>query len=108
MAKYIDEAVNLNDYFDEATVQATSLSISENLARARYSDYDEQVGSYVDKFTPEQHADIMSGKVDPAEHAYQIARDAQAFKPTSLDDILDGKVKSHKPTIAEELMGESE
>ena len=100
-------AVNLNDYFDQETVEATGVAISANLARARHSDFDDTINSYADKFKPEHHVKAMSGTVDPAEYIYQTAREGMEFKPVSLDDVLDGKVKSHNPSIAEELLGET-
>jgi hypothetical protein len=94
---------NLNDWFDDETVQATLLAHSANFARSRHSDFDETINGYVDKFTPEQHAAALSGKHDPAEYCYQVAREGTAFKETDLDDILEGRVKSEKPSLVDEL-----
>ena len=100
-------AINLNDYFDQETVEATSVVISANLARARHADFDDTINSYAEKFTPEHHAKALSGRVDPAEYIYQTAREGMEFKETPLEDILEGRAKSHEPSLADELLEET-
>ena len=76
---------NLSDYFSEGEINDVVLGLSQNLARTRHEDFDEVVDSH--EFTDTQSEDILSGKVDPAEKMYEIAKAAN-FVPA--EELYDG------------------
>lgn len=63
------------------------LNISQNLARTRHEDFDDVVAQH--EFTDEQSNEILSGKVDPAERMYEIAK-SSGFTPLSAEELYDG------------------
>ena len=82
----------LNDYYTDDEQRDVIMNLSENLARTRHEDYDAVVRDF--NYSDEQVEDYLSGKVDPAERAYQIAKEASRL---SAEDIFDRNAESAEP-----------
>lgn len=85
---------NLSDYLNEDEAGEVVLNLSQNFARTRHEDFDDVVNGHT--YSDDEEKEILSGKVDPGERQYQIAKSANFI---SAEQMYDGDGAS--PTVPE-------
>ena len=75
----------LGVHYTDDQIAEMHVAHSQEMARARHKDYDDTVNGFT--YNAEQNQDIFANG-DPAERAYQIAKEAQTHKPEPLSNIL--------------------